>query len=232
MYPLKRSDSVARREQPLTRERILATALKMVDQQGIASLSMRRLGAKLGVNGVSLYYHFASKTQIVDGLVALVMSEVDLAPEEAEWSQRLARIHSSQRSVLVSHPNLLPAAIMRPFNTLEAVRVSDTTLATLLGAGFDEEGALYGFQTLRAYVVGHALGEIVGLLADPPTWENRERLTVQEFGEHNFRNVLRIVPVAALADNEHSFLVGLESILEGLRDRLRNSEQSSQRMAT
>ena len=203
----------------------------MVDQQGIAELSMRKLGAKLGINGVSLYYHFASKTAIVDGLVALIMSEVDLAPNETEWSERLARIHRSQRAVLVSHPNLLPVAIMRPFNTPEAVRVTDTVLATMLGAGFDEESALYGFQTLRAYVVGHALSETVGLLADPPSWENRERMTVQEFGDHNFRNVLRVVPQAAVADNEKSFIVGLESILDGLRDRLTEMQRPPQRQA-
>jgi AcrR family transcriptional regulator len=203
----------------------------MVDQQGIAELSMRKLGAKLGINGVSLYYHFASKTAIVDGLVALIMSEVDLAPNETEWSERLARIHRSQRAVLVSHPNLLPVAIMRPFNTPEAVRVTDTVLATMLGAGFDEESALYGFQTLRAYVVGHALSETVGLLADPPSWENRERMTVQEFGDHNFRNVLRVVPQAAVADNEKSFIVGLESILDGLRDRLAEMQRPAQRQA-
>jgi len=203
----------------------------MVDQQGIAELSMRKLGAKLGINGVSLYYHFASKTAIVDGLVALIMSEVDLAPNETEWSERLARIHRSQRAVLVSHPNLLPVAIMRPFNTPEAVRVTDTVLATMLGAGFDEESALYGFQTLRAYVVGHALSETVGLLADPPSWENRERMTVQEFGDHNFRNVLRVVPQAAVADNEKSFIVGLESILDGLRDRLTEMQRPAQRQA-
>jgi AcrR family transcriptional regulator len=222
---------MARKDQPLTRERILSTALKMVDQQGIAELSMRKLGAKLGINGVSLYYHFASKIAIVDGLVALIMSEVDLAPNETEWSERLACIHRSQRAVLVAHPNLLPVAIMRPFNTPEAVRVTDTVLATMLGAGFDEENALYGFQTLRAYVVGHALGETVGLLADPPTWENRERMTVQEFGDHNFRNVLRVIPQAAVADNERSFIVGLESILDGLRDRLAEVQHPAQRQA-
>lgn len=211
---------VRRRGQPLTRERILAEALAVVDREGIGELSMRKLGARLGINGVSLYHHFASKTEILDGVVALVMAEVDLAPGVADWTERLRRIHRSQRAALVAHPNLLPVIAMRPFNTEEAVRVCDAVLETLLGAGFGEADALYGFQTLRSYVVGHALSETVGLLADPPTWENRERMTVVEFGQHGFTNVLRVVPVAATADDSASFEAGLDSILVGLEARL------------
>jgi len=59
----------------------------------------------------------------------------------------------------------------------------------------------------------------------------RERMTVQEFGDHNFRNVLRVVPQAAVADNEKSFIVGLESILDGLRDRLAEMQRPAQRQA-
>lgn len=209
-----------RKNQPLTRERILAAALRMADEEGIEELSIRKLGARLGVNGVSLYHHFGSKTEIVDGLVAHVMAEVDLAPEEHDWVRRLRRIHRSLRAALVAHPNLLPAAVTRPFNTREAMRVHDAALETLLDAGFDDEDALHGFQTLRSYVVGHALSETVGLLADPPTWVNRERMTVQEYGEYGFRNVLRVVPAAAVADNAVSFAVGLDSIIVGLESRL------------
>ena len=218
-----------RRDQPLTRGRILAVALRMADQEGIAGLSMRKLGARLGVNGVSLYHHFASKTEILDGLVALVMAEVDLAGSETDWAERLLRIHRSQRSALVAHPNLLPVAATRPFNTPEALRICDAVLDTLLGAGFSEEQALHGFQTLRSYVVGHCLSETVGLLADPPKWENRERMTVVEFGQHGFTNVLRVVPMAAVADNAASFDAGLESIVAGLEARL--AEQQARRPA-
>ncbi len=209
-----------RRHLPLSRERILRAAMEIADEEGIGELSMRKLGARLGVNGVSLYHHFGSKTEIVDGLIAQVMGEVDLAERERDWVKRLRRIHRSQRAALVAHPNLLPVAITRPFNTTAALRVYDAVLETLLGAGFNEEDALFGFQTLRAYVVGHALSETVGLLADPPKWENRDRLTIQEYGEYGFHNVLRVVPAAAVVDNAVSFDVGLDSIIVGLEARL------------
>ncbi len=215
-----------RKNQPLTRERILAAALRMADEEGIEELSIRKLGARLGVNGVSLYHHFGSKTEIVDGLVAHVMTEVDLASDEDDWEHRLRRIHCSLRDALVAHPNLLPAAVTRPFNTRAAMRVYDAVLETLLDAGFGDEDALHGFQTLRSYVVGHALSETVGLLADPPTWVNRERMTVQEYGEHGFHNVLRVVPAAAVADNALSFSVGLDSIIVGLETRLADARSA------
>jgi AcrR family transcriptional regulator len=62
----------------LTRRRILDTALQLVDSEGLRALSMRRLGAALGVEAMSLYHHFPSKGELLDGLVATVLSEVPL----------------------------------------------------------------------------------------------------------------------------------------------------------
>jgi len=205
---------------PLTRERILAAALDIVDREGVDGLSIRRLGARLRVNGVSLYYHFSSKTEILDCLVAEVMRGVDLAPEERRWPVRLRRIHVSLREALLSHPNLLPVAVTRPYNTPEAVAVSEAVLETLLRAGFAPDAALDAFNSLRAFVIGSALCETAGLLGEPPTWNNRDRMTLQEIGEHGFTNVLHVIPAAAVADHGRMFLAGLDTIISGLEARL------------
>ena len=103
-------------------------------------------------------------------------------------------MHESLSRELLAHPNLLPAVITRPFNTPEAVKVSDQVLAILLSAGFGREDALYAYQTLRAYVLGYALTETVGLIVDPPKWDNRGRMTIQDYGDHGFVHLLEVVP--------------------------------------
>jgi AcrR family transcriptional regulator len=72
-----RTTKRAQRREPLTRERVLEAAVKLADQGGIESLSMRKLGQELGVEAMALYYHFASKDEVLDGSVDLVFSEID-----------------------------------------------------------------------------------------------------------------------------------------------------------
>lgn len=205
---------------PLTRERILETALRLVDEGGLSGFSIRRLGDKLGVKGMAVYYYFPSKTEIVDALVGDLMERVDLAPDEHDWLERVRRMHASQRALLLQHPNLLPAVILRPFNTPQAVKVTDTVLDILLGAGFDEAGALHAYQSLRAYVLGYTLTETVGLLCDPPRWGNRDRMTIGEYGDHGFARILQVVPAAAVFDHDEDYASGLEAMLSGLDERL------------
>mgnify|MGYP005847775237 CR=1 FL=1 len=204
----------------LTRETILAEAMKVVDEEGLSGLSVRKLGGKLGVQGMALYYHFTSKTAIIDELVAELMSHVDLAFEEADWVERLRRIHESQRRVLLGHPNLLPAVISRPFNTPASVRVTDVVLEVLLAAGFDDKAALHACQTLRAYVLGYTVTETVGLLGDPPRWDNRDRMDLPDYVEHGFTHLLQVAPAAEEIDHDEEFAAGLSAILSGLKGRV------------
>lgn len=204
----------------LTREKILAVALREVDEHGLAEFTMRGLGAKLGVQGMALYHHFRNKEQIVDGLVGELMTQVDLAEGVQDWAARVRLVHESLRRELLAHPNLLPAVITRPFNTPEAVRVTDQVLAILLSAGFGREDALYAYQTLRAYTLGYALTETVGLIVDPPKWDNRDRMTVQDYGDCGFVHLLEVVPAAATYDHDEEFASGLDTVIEGIRVRL------------
>lgn len=203
----------------LTRDAILAVAMQVVDEEGLSGLSVRKLGDKLGVQGMALYYHFTSKTAIIDALVAEVVGGVDLAVDEPEWAERLRRIHGSQRRALLGHPNLLPAVISRPFNTPAAAKVTDVVLEVLLNAGFEDEDALHACQTLRAYVLGYTVTETVGLLGDPPSWDNRDRMSLPDYLEHGFTHLLQVAPAAELIDHDEEFAVGLAAVIDGLRGR-------------
>src|SRR3954470_6211151 len=93
-----------RRHAPLTRERVLQAALKLADAGGFHSLSMRKVAAKLRVEAMSLYNHVASKEDIVDGLVDIVFSEIDVPPPgEVEWRAAMRRRAISGREALNHH---------------------------------------------------------------------------------------------------------------------------------
>src|SRR5947209_12607310 len=94
----------ADRRVPLSRERVLDAALRLVDQSGIESLSMRKLGQALGVEAMSLYNHVANKNDLLDGIVDLVLSEFELPSAEEDWEAAIRKCAISAHDALVRHP--------------------------------------------------------------------------------------------------------------------------------
>src|SRR6516164_7338193 len=88
---------------PLSRDRVLRAAVIRADQDGISSLSMRKLGEALGVEAMSLYNHVASKSELLDGMIDIVFSEIDLPAGDGDWKDAMRRRAISARQVLHRH---------------------------------------------------------------------------------------------------------------------------------
>src|SRR5690348_7518890 len=88
---------------PLNRERVLRAAVAFADENGIATLSMRKLGEVLGVEAMSLYNHVANKGDLLDGMIDLVFSEIDLPSGAAGWKTAMRQRAASARQVLSHH---------------------------------------------------------------------------------------------------------------------------------
>ena len=102
-------DSMAKQKKtqtraPLSRERVLNQALQLADEAGIESLSMRKLAEALGVKAMSLYNHVKNKDDLIDGIVDIVASEIELPDVNADWILSLRRRANSAHDVLLRHP--------------------------------------------------------------------------------------------------------------------------------
>src|SRR6188508_1775502 len=95
--------SVRPRRTPLTRDLVLETALRLADMGGLESLSMRKLGQELGVEAMALYYHFANKEEVIDGIVDLVWAEIEVPVASGEWRNAMRRRAISVHDVLARH---------------------------------------------------------------------------------------------------------------------------------
>jgi DNA-binding transcriptional regulator YbjK len=89
--------------QPLSRERILHAALRLADEGGVESLTMRKLGNVLGFEAMSLYNHVANKDDLLDGMIDLVFGEIDLPSGGADWKTAMRQRAVSARQVLSCH---------------------------------------------------------------------------------------------------------------------------------
>src|SRR5674476_1670181 len=89
---------------PLSRERVLAAAVSFVDEAGLGALTMRELGQKLGVEAMSLYNHVANKDDILDGIVDLVLGDIDVPATGTKWKTAMRHRAISAHEVLLAHP--------------------------------------------------------------------------------------------------------------------------------
>ena len=144
---------------PLSRDRVLRAAVAFADESGIASLTMRKFGEALGVEAMSLYNHVANKDELLDGMVDLVFSEIDLPPRGVDWKTAMRQRAVSARQALARHRWAIGLMESRTSPGPATLRHHDAVIGSLRGAGFSIEMAAHAFSVLDSYIYGFALQE-------------------------------------------------------------------------
>jgi AcrR family transcriptional regulator len=147
--------------EPLTRERIAQAALELIDEEGLESCSMRRLGARLGVEAMALYHHFAGKGQLLDAVMDRLLEEVEVPPPGSMPAlQRLRRCMSSWREVAVRHPPAFIVLAGRRFNTERSFRLYESILDAFAELGLDAAQTARWFRLLGNFASGAGLADV------------------------------------------------------------------------
>jgi AcrR family transcriptional regulator len=149
--------------EPLTTERIIAAALRIIDDEGLRALTMRRLGQALGVEAMSLYHHLPGKAAVLSGVAESLLSGLRLEEGNGgSWQERMRRLARAYRGLAHAHPNAFPLIVMREHQTPQVTRLLELTFRICRDAGASEDDALNVFLTLGGFVSGFALFEIGG----------------------------------------------------------------------
>src|SRR5215213_902133 len=204
------------KRQPLSRRRILEAAVRFVDREGLEALSMRKLGSELGVEAMSLYNHVPNKGALLDGMVEILLGELEMPPENEGWERRLREAYQAFRRLAHEHPNVFPLLITRPPDTMDGVSLVEEFLKTLRGAGFDPETALYAFRALSSYASGYAMAEIRGFAMEPAGG----RLGASRLPDGEFPHIHELDDRLRTVDHDAEFEFGLDLILAGLKEKL------------
>ncbi|MEQ4306071.1 TetR/AcrR family transcriptional regulator C-terminal domain-containing protein [Plantactinospora sp. B6F1] len=159
--PERRRAGRGGRPPQLTREDIVATALRVIDTDGLDALTMRRLGAELGVAAMSLYRHLANRdavlAAVVDHLAAEAFTELD--PGDS-WSEALTRFGAAYRRTLLAHPRAVPLLATHPMDIDVGLRLMGGVLDRFAAAGLSRTDALTAVQSVAVFVLGHALAQV------------------------------------------------------------------------
>jgi len=204
------------KRQPLSRRRILEAAVRLVDREGLDALSMRKLGAELGVEAMSLYNHVPNKDALLDGMVEVLLGELRVPPESEGWERRVREAYRAFRRLAHEHPNVFPLLVVRPPDTMDGVWLVEEFLRTLGEAGFEPETALYAFRVLSSYASGYAMAEIRGFAMEPAGG----RLGASTLPRDDFPHIHELDGRLEDVDHDVEFEFGLDLILSGLKEKL------------
>jgi TetR/AcrR family transcriptional regulator, tetracycline repressor protein len=174
------ADRRARPRAGLSREKVLDAAIAFVDSRGLPALSIRRLGATLGVEAMTLYHYVPTKAALLDGMVERVLeqaagdlalelgpdlgsdsdSDSDSDPDQSQpWPEAVRTVATRLRDVLLAHPGVLGAVATRPVNSPGAVRILEAGLAVMTSQGVPLALAMDTLNSVMMFVVGHTLAE-------------------------------------------------------------------------
>ena len=221
-----------RQKEQLSRERIVAEAIALLDAEGIEALSMRSLGQRLGAGATSLYRHVANKDELIELVVDEVYGELEV-PEvthPAAWRAAMHITAHSMRGTGLRHMWLMQVLGQVGLNYLgpNVVDVTNRGLAILTTAGFDMQEATRAMSTMSSYVIGITSAEAGWLTAlrrqglDEEEWYRTVGPQMAESAidpslAEVYREQLGKDPTEARLEN---FVYGLDLILDSVEARL------------
>jgi AcrR family transcriptional regulator len=144
---------------PLSKERVLRAAVELAERNGFESLTMRKLAQKLGVGVMSLYYYVPNKDELLDEMVDIVFSEIELPTTDVDWKTAMRLRALSTREVLNRHRWAVGLMESRRTPGPASLRLHDAVLGCLREAGFSIEMTIQAYSVQDAYIYGFALQE-------------------------------------------------------------------------
>jgi AcrR family transcriptional regulator len=204
---------------PLSRERVLRAAIAIADAGGVGSLTIRSLAQQLGVKPMSVYHHVANKDEILDGIVDLVFSEIELPSAGGDWRAEMRRRAVSARRALSRHRWAIGLLESRTTPGPATLRHHDATIGTLRGAGFSVELTAHAYALLDSYVYGFALQEAALPFEGPDTAGDVAEQIMRRFPAGGYPHLVELATEYVLKpgyDFGDEFEFGLSLILDGL----------------
>jgi len=224
-----------RRREPISREAIVTAAVQLLDREGLAALSMRRLAEELGTGAATLYWHVGSKDGLLDLVFDHVIGEQQIPdPDPPRWREQLKDVARGQRATSLRHPYIVSISIGRIPMGPNALRHTERVLAILRAGGLPPRLAVQGYLLLIATVNGFTLDETGVNEAGPAGPDGPddsvppgEPASLQEAADmardyvaslptEHFPNMVSLADEFAFADADERFELLIDIFVDGL----------------
>lgn len=212
----------------LTSAVVIGAAVEFIDEHGLAGLSMRRLGQRLGVEAMAIYHHVPGREALLDGVVDVIVDEMRGDPEVQEspdrgWEHFLVQLAHGIRRVALAHPKCFPLVASRPAEApwlrppLRSLFWVELFIDGLRAEGFSDEAVVSAYRAFTSFLLGHLLLEVSQLGADVGPLEVLE--DPEEAAEDDLSDYPGVRDLQGPLSDDHS-AAEFEESLEHLLDRL------------
>ncbi|MFI6787245.1 TetR/AcrR family transcriptional regulator [Nonomuraea sp. NPDC050383] len=201
---------------PLSRARIVAAAIDLIEREGADAVSMRRIAAELGVGVMSLYNHVPTKDALLDGVAEAVLSEIQFTDDpDADWTDRVRMQARAFRQIAHHYPRCTMLVVSRQLHSAAGLLPVERALATLRSAGFDGPDAVRVLRLFIAFVVGSLLREVGVTPTFAPT-DHRHLAGAEAADPALFPEVSALAPLLGACDHEAEFAFGVELLIQAI----------------
>ncbi|MFC4590318.1 TetR/AcrR family transcriptional regulator C-terminal domain-containing protein [Sphaerisporangium corydalis] len=209
---------------PLSRARIVAAAIDLIEREGADAISMRRIAADLGVGVMSLYNHVPNKAALLDAVAEAVLSQISFDDDpSAEWTERVRIQARAFRQIAHGYPRSTMVVVSRQLKSPAGLFPVERALATLRDAGFDGEDAVQILRAFIAYIIGSLLREVGVTPTFAPGNLGGADLP-PDVDTTLFPEVSAVATHLCAGDHEKSFEYGLDMLIRAIAVQLRESK--------
>jgi AcrR family transcriptional regulator len=213
--------------EPLSRERILGTAVALADQGGVESLTMRKIALELGVVPMALYKHVANKDELLDGMVDVVVGEIDPPVVGTDWKTTIRERVLSARRALLRHPWASQVIESRTDPTPTVIEYMDSMIGIFRAGGFSIDVTHHAMHAMGSRLLGFSQELFDDTSGDGAEIQELQRQWMAERYPHITEMVAAISHdqesvVGSGCDDQFEFEFALDLTLDGL-ERLRTT---------
>ncbi|RYJ32003.1 transcriptional regulator, TetR family [Streptomyces sp. L-9-10] len=214
----------------LTREKVIAAAVTMIDRDGPDSFSLRKLAAELDIENMSLYSHVPNKDALLDGVAEVLLARIEFPRTDSDpdtgsgsdngtWQDRIRAHATAFRAAAKRHPKAFPLVLTRPTQSPAALEAIGSTLATITELGLSPEEMVHVLRSYTAFIVGTLMRELGYALHLGTTDPDEIQQRVDAITSTGAPLLADVAPYLATSDHDAEFHYGLELLIAGLAAR-------------
>ena len=217
--------NATRNREPLTRDRVIEAALRVMDEEGLEAVSMRRVAREVGVEAMSLYHHIEDKEDLLDGICEHIMAGFEFPDLGDDWVENCKRGARAWRRLLQSHP-----AVMRlfaeqrgPIRSIDSMRPTEFALKILRSCGLTDRDTAQAFHAFGGYIQGFVMMELGSIAGGADEAHLKAHAELAAMLPDEFSAMQACSPYFAECGPDEQFEFGLDLLIRGLEAKVRRA---------
>ncbi|MGH2679485.1 MAG: TetR/AcrR family transcriptional regulator C-terminal domain-containing protein [Actinomycetota bacterium] len=211
--------------EPLTRDRVIEAALRVMDEEGLEAVSMRRIAREVGVEAMSLYHHVEDKEDLLDGICERVMVEFEFPEPGEDWADNVRQGARAWRRLLKDHPNVMRlfAEQRGPVRSIDSMRPTEFALRLLQECGLTDRDTAQAFHAFGGYIQGFVMMELGSIAGGADAEHQKMHAELAAALPSEFPALRAVSRYFAECDPDEQFEFGLDLLIRGMEANVRSA---------